>query len=83
MVPPFQGYQLGDTLFLAADEDGPLLKTIRVRIQKLKTRTMSCTMVVQIDSNDKDDDGDLGRVQQPVKTAFLKLYDRRFANNLR
>lgn len=76
MAPPFQNYRLGDTLSLAVDGSNPSPNTIRVRIQELKTQTLSCTMVVEVDSK-------LGLVKQPVKTTFLKLYDRRFSNRLR
>lgn len=46
---------------------------IHVRIRKLHTRTLSCTMAVDI-----EDGGQL-----LPSHAFLKLYDRRFADQLR
>ena len=47
--------------------------TIHVRIRKLHTRTLSCTTVVDI----------MDRGQLLPLAAFLKLYDHRFADQLR
>jgi hypothetical protein len=69
---PSEEYKVGKTItlnVLSRDNDLPS-PTISVRIRELKTWTLSCTMVVDIDGS-------------PERTAFLKLYDRRFSQGLR
>ncbi|KAK0636372.1 hypothetical protein B0T17DRAFT_613113 [Bombardia bombarda] len=50
-------------------------RVIHARIREIHTRTLSCTMVVDI----LDD----GEPPTASSTAFLKLFDRRFADQLR
>ncbi|KAK5995371.1 hypothetical protein PT974_03775 [Cladobotryum mycophilum] len=67
-------YPVGQILpmtFFQGDEQTK--STIRVRILKHYTQTCSCAMRVEI----------LDHPQGPGQTAFLKLYDRRFATGLR
>jgi hypothetical protein len=73
-----EDYKVGQTLSLTrlphkSDLSSP---TIRIRIQELKTRSMSCTMIVDIET-DTDGGG------PTTTTEFLKLYDRRFADGQR
>lgn len=72
MQPSFTGYSIGQALALnfCSSHTSP----IRVRISELCTRTLSCTMVVDIVDN--------GGTTLPPR-AFLKLYDRRFADQIR
>jgi hypothetical protein len=69
---PSEEYKVGKTItlnILSQNSDLPS-PTISVRVRELKTWTLSCTMVVDIDGS-------------PERTAFLKLYDRRFSQELR
>jgi hypothetical protein len=70
-----QGYNVGQllTLHLMPPDAAPRSE-IRVRIEKLHTRTLSCTMSVSM-----GDDGQ--RLES--KTSFIKLFDRRFSEQLR
>lgn len=69
---PFREYKVGETLSLSVlSQDSDLLPpTISVRIRELKPWTFSCTMIVDING-------------APERTAFLKLYDRRFSHGMR
>lgn len=69
-------YQVDQVLALETDDAHPqcpsLPSPLRVRIRRLISETLSCTMVVDVlDSN--------GSVVPELSPAFLKLYDRRFA----
>ena len=82
MLPSHEYYTVGQTLPLTrlsnkSDLSSP---TIRVRIRELKTWSMSCTMVVDIETDTEADTDGSGPA---TTTGFLKLYDRRFANGLR
>ncbi len=67
MSSPFQKYSVGETLSLSAlPYKGDLTSpTIRVRIRELRTPSVACAMVVDVDGS-------------PGGTAFYKLYDRRY-----
>lgn len=71
---PFERYLPGQVLTLNAAESSD---TLTVRISRLQTpHTLSCSMVVDIlDGWGKDD--------SVPTTAFLKLFDRRFAESFR
>lgn len=71
----FEGYSVGQqlTLNVCSGHASGLSSSIQVSIHELHTRTLSCTMVVDI-----LDGGDLF-----PSRAFLKLFDRRFADQLR
>ena len=68
MSSPFQKYSVGETLSLSAlPYKGDLTSpTIRVRIRELRTPSVACAMVVDVDGS-------------PGTSAFLKLYDRRYS----
>lgn len=72
MRSPFGEYKIGETLVLSRlpQDSGLSSSTIDVRIRELKTFALSCTMIVDLDGS-------------PERTAFLKLYDRRFSRGLR
>ena len=75
-VSPYEEYDVGHTLTLNILPEQTSLK-LRVQVRQLqKPRTLSCGMVVDI--LDGCDQGGI----QPT-TAFLKLFDRRFADQLR
>ena len=67
---PFEEYAVGQILTLNILANS----TMRVRIRQLHTRTLSCTMMV-----------DVLNEMHPEKesAAFLKLFDRRFSDGLR
>ena len=67
MPSPFQEYSVGETLSLTTlpckgDLTSP---TIQVRIREVRTPSVACAMVVDVDGS-------------PVRAAFLKLHDRRY-----
>lgn len=76
---PFEEYRVDQILTLNVrpehDHDHVFPRVIHARIREIHTRTLSCTMVVDI----------LDDSQPPTasSTAFLKLFDRRFADQLR
>ncbi|KAF4976071.1 hypothetical protein FZEAL_7218 [Fusarium zealandicum] len=74
---PLDGYTLDQVLTLRVrpEHSSKLPPTIQVQVRQLHTRTLSCTMVVD----------PVGEVQSPnvENTVFLKLFDRRFAEQLR
>lgn len=76
-LSPFKDYSLGQVLSLNVirNHDQASAVVMHARVRRLHTRTMSCTMVV--DLVDKD------RVLQKDGTAFLKLFDRRFSDTAR
>ena len=67
MSSPFQKYSVGETLSLSTlPYKGNLTSlTIHVRIRELHTPSVACAMVVDVDGS-------------PGRTAFFKLYDRRY-----
>lgn len=71
-MSPFEEYRDGQILTLSILPES----TLRVRIRKLHTHTLSTTMVVDI-----LDEGE--HPEKVARTAFLKLFDRRFATDLR
>lgn len=76
---PFDDYVAGQVLALNTPQDYDHGLTtgsaLNVRIRKLHTRTLSCTMVVDV----------LDETPTQVKpgVAFLKLFDQRFSDQLR
>jgi hypothetical protein len=73
MATSLKKYEVGSTLSLTrlSPQTGLPTRKIRVRIQELKTRSCSATMVVTIASSNEP------------KSAFLKLYDWRYADTAR
>lgn len=73
-ISSFEGYSVGQTLTLnvCPGHGRDLGSQIRVRVRELHTRTLSCTIIVDVV------DGDI--LPSP---AFLKLFDRRFSDQLR
>lgn len=71
-MSPFEEYGEGQILTLSILPES----TLRVRIRKLHSHTLSTTMVVDILEEGEDP-------EKVARTAFLKLFDRRFAADLR
>ncbi|KAF4466101.1 hypothetical protein FALBO_7037 [Fusarium albosuccineum] len=79
-MSPSGNFIVGQTLTLSVRSGHPstVPSTIHVRIQQLHTRTPSCTMVVNtLEPLEK------GSASEADKPCFLKLFDRRFSEQLR
>lgn len=74
---PFKDYALGQvlTLNVVRDHDEPSPWVLHARVRRLHTRSLSCTMVVDLLDEE--------HVLLKDGVAFLKLFDRRFSDNLR
>ncbi|KAF5005143.1 hypothetical protein FDECE_8400 [Fusarium decemcellulare] len=79
-MSPSGDFVVGQTLTLGVRSGHPstVPSTIHARIQQLHTRTLSCTMVVNpLEPLEK------GSVPGADESCFLKLFDRRFSEQLR
>lgn len=76
VLNPFKDYTPGQVLALNAlrNHDGTSPAVLHVRIREFRTRTLSCTMVVEIVNEES---------LTTKGVAFLKLFDRRFSDSLR
>ncbi len=79
---PYGKYEVGQVLTLNTVPNPPSSSSeLRVRVSKLhEPWTLSCGMIVEILEKDRQD------IQSPATsptTAFLKLFDRRYASQLR
>lgn len=74
---PFKDYALGQvlTLNVVRDHDEPSPWVLHARVRRLHTRSLSCTMVVDLLDEE--------HVLLKDGVAFLKLFDRRFSDSLR
>ena len=81
LLTPSRGYHIGELLTLklnpdfASETPQSSERILRVRVQELRTQTLSFTMVVSVLNEPPQ--------KQTHQVAVLKLFDRRFSEQLR